>query len=439
MSSSSGSAAAARPGGFGSDAAMREVASKRSSEAAGLSAGGYRNALEREAAAVAPAHSRPAYSQLQTSRVPPPPPSASNKDSQRVLIFISADRSRKISGNQDIEDYMLMIGEEVTNISDKYKLKETMSPEDYAKQVHFDVRNAVHGSNTAIAVEFSERKMADEIRNHYGTNPLVLGFEHEIISSSQFFVELPPEELQKDNSNLILLYLRNILSIKELPNYTKSIAAHYGVAESDIKVESLHTQICGEKTKNCDGTVQFIFSNINNVQTYPAVPMLLDGEKVSTFSAARGQISVTGKPLCPDIACAAMGNNHKMGCKGVEFAAQKQQKRDHAQSKDFEKLLGANRAQAQGLRIGFKQAAMAKKMTFCKNFNAKAVPCQGDCVAYPCNDWEHIMLTELDGTFYTELPAFRWPKRRSKGTGKGAKERRALQRATGNGTIDEDM
>ena len=29
----------------------------------------------------------------------------------------------------------------------------------------------------------------------------------------------------------------------------------------------------------------------------------------------------------------------------------------------------------------------------------------------------------LDGTFYTELPAFRWPKRRSKGTGKGAKER----------------
>ena len=174
--------------------------------------------------------------------------------------------------------------------------------------------------------------------------------------------------------------------------------------------------------------MQFIFSNINNVQTYPAVPMLLDGEKVGTFSAARGQISVTGKPLCPDIACAAMGNNHKMGCKGVEFAAQKQQKRDHAQSKDFEKLLGANRAQAQGLRIGFKQAAMAKKMTFCKNFNAKAVPCQGDCVAYPCNDWEHIMLTELDGTFYTELHAFRWPKRRSKGTGiKGAKERRAAR------------
>ena len=47
------------------------------------------------------------------------------------------------------------------------------------------------------------------------------------------------------------------------------------------------------------------------------------------------------------------------------------------------------------------------------------------------------METELDGTFYTELPAFRWPKRRSKGPGKGAKERRALRRATGNGAVDE--
>ena len=66
-------------------------------------------------------------------------------------------------------------------------------------------------------------------------------------------------------------------------SYTKYIGEHYGVSEADIKAEILHTEICGEKTKNCDGTVQFIFSNINNVQTYPAVPMLLDGEKVGTF------------------------------------------------------------------------------------------------------------------------------------------------------------
>ena len=82
---------------------------------------------------------------------------------------------------------------------------------------------------------------------------------------------------------------------------------------------------------------------------------------------------------------------------------------------------------------------MAKKMNFCKNFNAKAVPCQGECMAYPCCEWPEIMETELDGTFYTELPAFRWPKRRSKGPGKGAKERRALRRATGNGAVDEEM
>ena len=119
--------------------------------------------------------------------------------------------------------------------------------------------------------------------------------------------------------------------------------------------------------------------------------------------------------LCPDASCAAMGNMHKMGCKGKELEVQRQQGREFAKCKDFDKLLGANRAQAQALRIGFKQAAKAKSMNFCKNFNSKAVPCQGECMAYPCCEWPEIMETELDGTFYTELPAFRWPKRRSNG------------------------
>ena len=132
-----------------------------------------------------------------------------------------------------------------------------------------------------------------------------------------------------------------------------------------------------------------------------------------------------------------MGNFHKMGCKGKELEAQRQQSREFAKTKQFDSLLAANRAQAQVLRIGFKQAAMAKKMPFCKNFNAKAVPCQGECIAYPCNNWEEIMETELDGTFYTELPAFRWPKRKGK-PGKGAKEKRALKRAAGNGIINND-
>ena len=71
-------------------------------------------------------------------------------------------------------------------------------------------------------------------------------------------------------------------------------------------------------------------------------------------------------------------------------------------------------------------------MNFCKNFNSKAVPCQDECMAYPCCEWPEIMETELDGTFYTELPAFRWPKRRGK-SGKGAKEKRALACHPGNG------
>ena len=164
----------------------------------------------------------------------------------------------------------------------------------------------------------------------------------------------------------------------------------------------------------------------------PVVDMLLDGKKIGTFSAARRQISIKGMDLCPDASCAAMGNMHKMGCKGKELKAQRQKAREFAKCKNFDKVLGANRAQAQALRIGFKQAAMAKKMLFCKMFNAKAVPCQGECMAYPCCEWPEIMETELDGTFYTELPAFRWPKRTSKpgipGQGRQGEARAAARR-----------
>jgi len=166
-------------------------------------------------------------------------------------------------------------------------------------------------------------------------------------------------------------------------------------------------------------------------KTYPIVDMLLDGNKIGTFSAARRQITkIKGMELCPQpgrlLRAAARGNlMHKMGCKGKELEAQRQQSREFAKCKDFDKLLGASRAQAQALRIGKglwrdrlqagRQGHEELKMNFCKNFNAKAVPCQGECMAYPCCEWPEIMDTELDGTFYTELPAFRWPKAPSAG------------------------
>ena len=54
------------------------------------------------------------------------------------------------------------------------------------------------------------------------------------------------------------------------------------------------------------------------------------------------------------------------------------------------------------------------------------------------------MLTELEGTFYTELPALRWPKHGTNheedGQGRQGQARAAARlRATGNGIIDEDM
>ena len=84
---------------------------------------------------------------------------------------------------------------------------------------------------------------------------------------------------------------------------------------------------------------------------------------------------------------------------------------------------------------------MAKQMIFTAQELQRqglAVPGRVHGLKYPCCEWPEIMETELNGTFYTELPAFRWPKRTSK-PGKGAKEKRALRRAAGNGTNDVEM
>lgn len=379
-------------------------------------------------------------------RAPPPPPTIDNnlkKDSGlRVLVFQAANGS-KISGEADTEDYITMLRAQVELVAKNNGLDQ-WTAEDQKTEKYFDVRNAVHANNTGILVEFASQKMAHEIYTHYAQAALFLGFEHKVMPARDFYTELEPEMLREENPNLLILYLRNIPTVADVPAYQQQVAAHYKLADDKgkgrpVRTEILRTEICGEKTENRDGAVQFIFENSHNIKTYPVIDMLLDGNKIGTFSAARRQISVKGMDLCPDASCAAMGNMHKMGCKGKELEAQRQQGREFAKCKDFDKLLGANRAQAQALRIGFKQAAKAKSMNFCKNFNSKAVPCQDECMAYPCCEWPEIMETELDGTFYTELPAFRWPKRRSKGPGKGAKERRALRRATGNGAVDEEM
>ena len=439
MAYTSGTAAPAMASGLGSDAGMREAASKRPAAAAGLGDGD-RPARSPTAAAPPEEHEAPRLLPL-----PPPPPTDNNlmkeDSSLRVLVLQAADGS-KISGDAEVEDYMHLLQAQVDLMATNNGL-DSWEAEAQKTEKSFDVRNAVHKKHTGILVEFNSQTMAYLIFNHYAQHALILGFEHKVLRARDFYTELEPEMLLEENSAMLIIYLRNVPTIADVPAYKQQVIAHFKLTEEEAKdrllrTEILRTELGGEKLENRDGAVQFIFENTHNIQTYPVIDMLLDGEKVGTFSAPHRQISIKGMDLCPDASCAAMGNMHKMGCKGKELKAQRQQAREFAKCKNFDKVLGANRAQAQALRIGFKQAAMAKKMLFCKMFNAKAVPCQGECMAYPCCEWPEIMETELDGTFYTELPAFRWPKRTSK-PGKGAKEKRALRRATGNGAIVEEM
>ena len=439
MAYASRTAAPATASGLGSDAGMREAASKRPAAAAGLGDGD-RPVRSPTAAAPPEKHGAP-----QLHPPPPPPPTDNNlikEDPSLRVLVLQPDDGSKISGEADTEDYMNVLRAQVEVIAKNNNL-DSWEAEAQKTEKDFDVRNAVHGKNTGILIEFNSQKMAYEIYTHYAQNALILGFKHKVLRARDFYTELEPEMLREENSNLLILYLRNIPTIANVSAYQRQVIAHFKLTDEEAKgrlfrTEILRTELAGEKTENRDGAVQFIFENTHNIKTYPVIDMLLEGEKIGTFSAARRQITIKGTDLCPDASCAAMGNMHKMGCKGKELEAQRQQAREFAKCKNFDKVLGANRAQAQALRIGFKQAAMAKKMNFCKNFNAKAVPCQGECMAYPCCEWPEIMETELDGTFYTELPAFRWPKRRSK-PGKATKENRALRRAAGNGTIDEEM
>ena len=68
-----------------------------------------------------------------------------------------------------------------------------------------------------------------------------------------------------------------------------------------------------------DGTVRFIFVNAHNINKYPVIDMLFNGNKIGIFAAARHLISIKGKKLCPDTACAAVDGAHKLDCKAQQI------------------------------------------------------------------------------------------------------------------------
>ena len=364
-------------------------------------------------------------------------PTEKAKQETKQIVLQRADRVH-LAGTEDIEEYM----EEATAIMDSIikdnELATKLGKEELENVKKFRASNAVHGSNTGVLLEFENTNMSFSFFTHVLRSGLeVQGAQHIVIRGIDFFKELAPEELRQDNPNIMVLHLKNIPSMGDVPTYHKGVAEHYGVDPQFVSSEALVTELAGEKTNNLDGTARFIFENKNNIQTYPVMPMLLNGTQVGTFSAGRRQITIKGKVLCCDASCAGIDNHHKIGCKGKELMEQKQQKRDYAKAKDFDALLKINQAQAQAMRRGFKEAAKAKKLNYCTDFNRKGVPCAGiECKRYPCSEWDELMEGETGETFYQQLPSSRWPKKRKQG--KGAVERRALRRAAGNGVIDDD-
>ena len=147
---------------------------------------------------------------------------------------------------------------------------------------------------------------------------------------------------------------------------------------------------------------------------------MFHGKKVGIMSAARYMISVKGATLCPDMDCAAIGDAHKLGCRGKIITKQQNINRCYAVSKNFGSVLNDNRAEANELRLAFKKVAKEKQLTYCLTFNAKGVPCaDGRCRYYPCCEWSQLYEIEmaaggLKGSFYESMPDSMKPKAKGK-------------------------
>ena len=163
MAYASRTAAPATASGLGSDAGMREAASKRPAAAAGLGDGD-RPARSPTAAAPPDQHEAPRLLPL-----PPPPPTDNNlmkeDSSLRVLVLQAADGS-KISGEAEVEDYMHLLQTQVDLMATNNGL-DSWEAEAQKTEKSFDVRNAVHKKHTGILVEFNSQTMAYLIFNHY--------------------------------------------------------------------------------------------------------------------------------------------------------------------------------------------------------------------------------------------------------------------------------
>ena len=75
-----------------------------------------------------------------------------------------------------------------------------------------------------------------------------------------------------DDPRLMILHLYHVPTTSDEYNYTKIISDHYRIPVDALRVDILCTEIAGTRTNNQDGTIRYIFTNVNDIKTYPEVP-----------------------------------------------------------------------------------------------------------------------------------------------------------------------
>ena len=241
-----------------------------------------------------------------------------NKYKNLVLQFRDGTH---ISGELDVEEHIVYFKELTGYIKQQQQQHTNLNDTEWERECRFSVRSVVH-TVTAILVEFESNHMGFEVFKVLSTKGYICDSkEMQVMLGRDFFVQPTIEQQQQQDERTMVLHLRKIPSMADVPSYTKGIAEHYKLTIDELQIAILTTEILGEKTDNQDGTVRYIFVNKHNVKTYPVLDMLFHGNKVGIMSAARYMISIKGATLCPDTDCAAIGDAHKLGCRRAAVQA----------------------------------------------------------------------------------------------------------------------
>ena len=154
------------------------------------------------------------------------------------------------SGELDVEEHIVYFKELTGYIKQQQQQHTNLNDTEWERECRFSVRSVVH-TVTAILVEFESNHMGFEVFKVLSTKGYICDSkEMQVMLGRDFFVQPTIEQQQQQDERTMVLHLRKIPSMADVPSYTKAIAEHYKLTIDELQIAILTTEILGEKTDN---------------------------------------------------------------------------------------------------------------------------------------------------------------------------------------------